>query len=244
MKSLPHEVNKEANTMEGHMSPQTPLHKTLHQATRSAHRRLECRIENYHPKFDVDHYRHLLQDYLGFYQPLERKLVVLADHLLPSPYQHRWLKTPRLEQDLLSLGMTQADIAALPLCGRLPAVPTHPQAVGVLYVIQDAIETGRLADLSQCERLGIQPSPGGSFFSSAGPPLEQYRQSDTLLTTATGGPSFQTLAIEAALDTFACFEAWLDYRRRSRHMNSSRWTVGSKPELAGAFEFDSLSGAA
>jgi heme oxygenase len=227
------------------MPPQAPLHETLHQVTRSAHRRLERRMESYHLKFGLHNYRRLLQDIWGFYQPLERKLVVLSDHLLTSPYSHQRLKAPRLEQDLLSLGMTEADIAALPLCGRLPAVPSQPRAVGVLYVLEDAAETGRIAGLHLCDMLGINPSQSGSFFSGSGPHVEQYEQEcGSATTTSVGEPCFQTLAVEAALDTFNCFEAWLDYRHRSQPTDYSRWTSESDPELARALHFDSLSGAA
>lgn len=223
----------------------TSLLEKLREATRSAHQRLERRVDSYQPKFNVHNYQRLLQDFWGFYQPLERKLIVLADHILPAPYSQQRLKAPRLEQDLLSLGMTEADVAALPLCGRLPAVPTYPQAFGVLYVIEDAAAAGRIAGLHLCEMLGIDPSQGGSFFSSTGPQLEQYqRECETEMATAVETPTFQTLAIEAARDTFDCFEGWLDYRHRSQRMNYSRWTVESEPELSRALHFDSLSGAA
>src|SRR5215831_13696151 len=146
-----------------------PLFERLHQSTRLAYQRLEGRVDNYPRNFDLHDYRRLLQDLWGFYQPLERKLVVLADHILPSPSSRRRCKAPRLEQDLLSLGMTEAGIAALPRCGRLPALPTLPQVFGVLYVIYEAVLDERTATthlhLAE-ERLGISPSQGGSFFSS------------------------------------------------------------------------------
>ena len=229
------------------MLERTPLFEKLRQATHLAHRRLEHRVDIYRPSFAVHNYRRLLQDLWGFYRPLERKLVVLADHIFPSRYSQRWLKAPRLAQDLLSLGMTEADIAALPLCGRLPALPTLPQAFGVQYVIECATLGERIDGLHVRETFGIDPSLGGSFFSSYDPRMDLYRQEfETVMTTAVGEPGPQTLAIEAAIDTFDCFEAWLDYRLRPQRASSSQWNVGnveSEPELDNALHFDSFSGA-
>lgn len=226
------------------MLERAPLFEKLRQATHLAHRRLEHRVDLYRPNFAAHNYRRLLQDLWGFYRPLEHKLVVLADHFLPSPYSQQRLKAPRLKQDLLSLGMTEADIAALPLCGRLPALPTLPQAFGVLYVIENAALGERIDGLHVRETLGIDPSRDGSFFSSYDPRMDQYRQEfETVMMTAVGAPNLQILAIAAAIDTFDCFEAWLDYRLRPQRANSSQWNVESEPELDKAVHFDSLSGA-
>jgi heme oxygenase (biliverdin-IX-beta and delta-forming) len=205
------------------------LFERLHHATRLAHQRLERRVDSYRPNFAVDNYRRLLQDFWGFYQPLERKLVVLANHNLPSTYSHysrQWCKARRLEQDLLSLGMTQADIVALPLCGRLPAIPTLPRVLGVLYVIDGAALGERATTYLAGDKLGISPSQGGSFFSSLSlsydPLVNSYWQEFIVMTEAVEEPDFQDLAIQSAMDTLECFETWLDYRQQSHLTNSMR----------------------
>ena len=227
----------------------SPVVERLHQATRLAHRRLERRVDTYRPTFDVHNYRRLLQDFWGFYQPLERKLVVLADHSLPSCYSQR-RKVPRLEQDLLWLGMTQADIAALPLCGRLPAIPTLPRVLGVLYVIDGAALGERIATTHLVgDKLGISPSQGGSFFASLSLPydpfVDSYWQEFIAMTEAVEEPDFQDLVIQSAMDTLECFETWLDHRKQSRLTNSLRmnptpWSSPLGSELFHAERFGDI----
>ncbi len=207
----------------------SPLFERLHRATHLAHRRFERRVDIYRPNFDVHNYRRLLQDFWGFYQPLERKLAVLADHNLPSSYSQRRRKAPRLEQDLLALRMTKADIAALPLCGRLPAIPTLPQVFGVLYIIDGAALGERIAATHlhvAGEHLGISPSQGGSFFSSLrasySPPLDTCWQELIAMTEAMEEPDLQDMVTQSAMDTLDCFETWLDHRKQSHLANSMR----------------------
>ncbi len=206
-----------------------PLFERLHRATDLAHRRLERRVDTYRPNFDVHGYRRLLQDFWGFYQPLERKLDVLAGHNLPSSYSQRRRKAPRLERDLLALRMTEADIAALPLCGRLPAIPTLPQVFGVLYVIDGAALGERIATTHLHiggENLTISPSQGASFFSSLRasytPPLDTCWQELIAMTEAVEESNLQDSIIQSAVDTLECFETWLDHRRQSHLANSMR----------------------
>lgn len=228
----------------------SPVVERLHQATRLAHRRLERRVDIYRSTFDVHNYRRLLQDFWGFYQPLERKLLVLASHSLPSFYSQQRRKAPRLEQDLLSLGMTEVDIAALPLCGRLPAIPTLPRVLGVLYVIDgpalgEQIPTTHLVG----NKLGISPSQGGSFFSSLSLPYDplvnSYWQQLIAMTEAVDEPDFQDLVIQSALDTLECFETWLDHRKQSHltysmRTNSLRWSSRLESELFCAERFGDI----
>jgi len=215
------------------------LFERLHQATRLAHRRLERQVDIYRPNFNVHNYRRLLQDFWGFYQPLERKLAVLADQNLPSSYSQRRRKAPRLKQDLLSLGVTETDIAALPLCGRLPAIPTLPQVFGVLYVIDGAALGERIvATHLGGDKLGISSSQGGSFLSglsaSYDPLLDTWWQDFIAMTETMEDPNLQDLVIRSAMDTLECFETWLDHRKQSpltNSMNSMRWSSQWEFEL-------------
>ena len=217
------------------------LFERLHQATRLAHRRLERQVDIYRPNFDIHNYRRLLQDFWGFYQPLERKLAVLADHHLPSSYSQQRRKAPRLEQDLLTLRMTEDDIAALPLCGRLPAIPTLPQILGVLYVIDGAALGERIATIHLgCNNLGVSPSQGGSFFSSLSASPESFLHTcppDFIaMAEAVEESDHQDLAIQSAIDTLECLERWLDHRKQSHVknsmlMNAMRWNAQLESEL-------------
>lgn len=232
------------------MVHESPLFERLHQAIRLAHRRLERRIDRIDlccPNLDIHGYRRLLQDFWGFYQPLERKLVVLTDRDLPSfYYSQQRRKAPCLNRDLLSLGMTEADIAALPLCGRLPAMPTLPRAFGVLYAVESTPVCGRLAGAHLLEKLGISPSRGGSFFSTFNLCGDQYRREfNKAMATAVEEPIHQIHAIEAAVDTLDCLEAWLEYRHRPQRTDYSRWNLQSEPQsYRGSHAVSGIGGAA
>jgi heme oxygenase len=155
-----------------------------------------------------------------------------------------------LEQDLLWLGMTQADIAALPLCGRLPAIPTLPRVLGVLYVIDGAALGERIATTHLVgDKFGISRSQGGSFFSSLSLPydpfVDSYWQEFIAMTEAVEEPDFQDLVIQSAMDTLECFETWLDHRKQSRltnslRMNPTRWSPPLGSELFHAERFGDI----
>jgi heme oxygenase len=206
---------------------------------------------NYCRDFDLLKYRRLLEVCWGFYQPLERKLVVLADHVLLSSFAQQRRKGPLLEQDLLSLGMTRADIAALPLCGPLPALRALAQGFGVLYATDgsgwgDRIATSYLSE----NKLGISSSRGGSFFfsirSSHDSLVNNICWQDVVATTAAvEGPEVEDWAIQSALDTFECFETWLAHQERSPcansvRANSLRWSSLWEPELFCAERFGDI----
>jgi heme oxygenase (biliverdin-IX-beta and delta-forming) len=228
-----------------------PLFERLHQATRLAHRRLERRVDMYGRNLDLHKYRRLLQVLWGFYQPLERKLVVLADHILLSSFAQQRRKAPLLKQDLLSLGMAESSIDALPLCGRLPALPTLAHVFGVLYAIDGSAWGNRIATRYLVEdTLGITSSHGGSFFfslrSSQDPLVNNRCWQDVVATTAAvEGPEVEDSAIQSALDTFECFETWLAHQERSpcahsARTNSLRWSSLWEPELFCAERFGDI----
>jgi hypothetical protein len=121
--------------------------------------------------------------------------------------------------------MTEADIAALPLCGRLPAIPTLPQVFGVLYVIDGAALGERIATIHLGgHNLGISPSQGGSFFSSLSashdPFLDTCPQDFIAMAQAVEEAGHQDLVIRSAIDTLECLERWLDHRKQSHVKHS------------------------
>jgi heme oxygenase len=140
--------------------------KCLKAATSSRHAALERQLPLLDANLSQAAYRHFVQRLFGFYDPLEAQLRAVplwdaggVDYAL----RH---KTPRLRHDLQVLGDTEASIAALPRCTRLPPL-THPaQLWGCLYVIEGATPGGQIIIKRLNAHLGLSAASGASFFTA------------------------------------------------------------------------------
>ncbi len=138
----------------------SPLLLALRQGTRDCHKMLEARLPFFSPSFDSADYRRLLQAYYGFHFPLEHCL---------SDYQGRERhKAPTLARDLLALGLSEADVGALPLCQALPAIHDEASALGVMYVLEGSTLGGQVLKRAMAERLGIGHDSGAAFLDVYG----------------------------------------------------------------------------
>ncbi|MGO0629461.1 biliverdin-producing heme oxygenase [Pseudomonas sp. SAR267] len=181
----------------------SPLLLALRQGTRDCHKLLEARLPFFSPSFDSADYRRLLQAYYGFHFPLEHRL---------SDYQGRERhKAPTLARDLLALGLSEADIGALPLCQALPAIHDEASALGVMYVLEGSTLGGQVLKRAMAERLGIGHDSGAAFLDVYGERTGSYWRS-FLERLGRAPAAEQAATMQAAIDTFTRFEAWLDHR--------------------------------
>ncbi|MBK4998691.1 biliverdin-producing heme oxygenase [Pseudomonas sp. S31] len=183
----------------------SPLLLALRAGTRACHTALEERLPFFREGFDVAGYRRLLSAYYGFHAPLELTL---------AGYQGvERAKAPALVRDLLALGLSAADIDALPLCQALPAVEDEARALGVMYVLEGSTLGGQVLKRAMAERLGLAPDRGLGFLDVYGAASGSYwrafleRLADAACTQAA-----QAATVQAAIDTFVCFERWLAQR--------------------------------
>jgi len=164
---------------------------------------LEARLPFFSPSFDSADYRRLLQAYYGFHFPLEHCL---------SDYQGRERhKAPTLARDLLALGLSEADVGALPLCQALPAIHDEASALGVMYVLEGSTLGGQVLKRAMAERLGIGHDSGAAFLDVYGERTGSYWRS-FLERLGRAPAAEQAATMQAAIDTFTRFEAWLDHR--------------------------------
>ncbi|MFJ4349350.1 biliverdin-producing heme oxygenase [Pseudomonas sp. NPDC089428] len=183
----------------------SPLLLALREGTRDCHKALEARLPFFSPGFDSAAYRRLLQAYYGFHAPLEHHL---------SEYQGpERRKTATLARDLLALNLSEADIAALPQCQALPAIRDEASALGVMYVLEGSTLGGQVLKRAMAERLGIGHDSGAAFLDVYGELTGSYWRSflERLGQASAAAPA-QAITVQAAVDTFTCFEAWLDQR--------------------------------
>ncbi len=114
----------------------------LRQATGAAHVHLEERLERSAFTMDAVPYRKLVAAFLGFFDPVERRLLERGDFDAEDYTFHQ--KSPWLRADLVTLGLSRNEIADLPRCAKLPQVGSPAAAFGCTYVLEGATLGGRV----------------------------------------------------------------------------------------------------
>ncbi|BCJ07949.1 biliverdin-producing heme oxygenase [Pseudomonas sp. RtIB026] len=181
----------------------SPLLLALREGTRACHEGLEARLPFFSEGFDRAAYARLLAAYHGFHAPL--------DTLLAGYQAAERNKTPALSRDLSALAI---DVEALPLCHALPRIDDEASALGVMYVLEGSTLGGQLLKRAMAERLGIDADSGGAFLDVYGAQTgARWRSFLARLAGADPEPAAQARTVKAAVETFTCFEQWLEERR-------------------------------
>ena len=108
-------------------------------------------------------YRRLLARFYGFYTPAETSLCGVTN--LQSALTD-WPKRRKIEwlvKDLSALGFTGQQVADLPLCSHLPALPGTAEALGCLYVLEGSTLGGQIIGRHLRATLQLEPDNGASF---------------------------------------------------------------------------------
>ena len=184
--------------------------KRLRQATYARHAALECQLPLLDPQLSRERYRHFVTRFLGYYAPLETRLLALPWwNDIGFSYAERY-KTPRLVRDMLALGVTTDTLTTFARCRDLPQIDTLPQALGCLYVIDGATLGGQIITRHLQANLGLTPTSGAAFFSGYGAQTGPRWQAFGVMLTArseqTGG---HQAIIDTANHTFATIDRWL-----------------------------------
>lgn len=156
-------------------------------------------------------YRHLLEQFYGFYAPLEKALQA-RELTLPSATRSalvaRLKKSALLRQDLHYLGVPAEP---LPLCRNLPPLGTQAEVLGCVYVMEGATLGGRIITQHIRATLGLTPLTGGSFFEGYGDATGMMWQSMRQLLVS-GAPDTKTenTIVTNAVTTFASLRSWCE----------------------------------
>jgi heme oxygenase (biliverdin-IX-beta and delta-forming) len=203
---------------------------SLRQRTKPYHDRLESRLDILSRIDSMSGYRTILTRFYGFYVPLEPILAYHIQTAAPEFTYERRRKAGHLMADLHTLGLSSAEIAALPLCVELTTLLSLPQALGCLYVLEGATLGGQIIARHLKTSLGLDETNGAAFFNSYGDDTGRmwraYGENLTAYVALHGNqdsnkttlewaieqpldPSLEETIIAAACDTFARFEIWL-----------------------------------
>jgi heme oxygenase (biliverdin-IX-beta and delta-forming) len=143
------------------------LRQRLKRDTAAVHQRLEAQLRLLDPSLDVHRYLRVLEMFYGFYVPVEFDVTRRAAAELPLGFPLR-ARAELIERDLLALGRSPADLAALPLCNDRPELSCVEDLAGCLYVIEGACLGGRVLSPRLHRRLGLAKESGAAFFAGDG----------------------------------------------------------------------------
>lgn len=184
----------------------------LRDATAEAHRELEATMALAGRCADRASYRALLADLFGIYAPLEAALAAVEWDGLGIDFAAR-TKSQWLHADLMALGLSSLDIAALPRTTRLPTIQSPSDGFGVLYVLEGASLGGQFIIRQIPRALGLTETAGVRFFASYGADVGEHWRSFIAAMALYGASEERAEAMErAALVTFEHFLFWMNER--------------------------------
>lgn len=184
----------------------------LRQGTSAAHTQLEAEIDIPEVCRNGQAYSRLVKGFWGYYAPFETVLKRIGGWEAAG---FSWTERSKLEflrQDLKALGLTEAEIAALPRCQQLPAPRNLPEAFGCAYVLEGSTLGGRHIT-GILEQTGIPPE-ARHFFGSYGARVgEAWKEFCEMLARLDLDEAETKAAVAAASQTFSTIGRWLKSSR-------------------------------
>lgn len=162
---------------------------------------------------DRGRYRTLLAQFLGFYGPLEDRIAGAHDWGAEGIDFDNRRKAWRLEEDLRALGMTAAEIAALPRCAAaaLPEARDAGTAFGCFYVLEGSTLGGRHISAMLDRGSADIPEEARTFFQGygreTGPMWKAFCESLESFASRGDGDAI----IQGGGDTFRSLQQWMQH---------------------------------
>ncbi|MCU0426479.1 MAG: biliverdin-producing heme oxygenase [Candidatus Kapabacteria bacterium] len=155
-------------------------------------------------------YRLFLQKFYGFHVPLEQVLSGFPWDSVGINFDER-RKVALLSHDLKALGLSDADIVALPLAETLPAMNTLEEAMGVMYVMEGSTLGGQIQSRQVQKMFGFDAENGAAYFSSYGANVGAMWKAccEAIVKVADDNLAKEDVIIASAQRTFAALEEWL-----------------------------------
>ena len=177
----------------------------LRAETNTLHKRLEDDLNLIGTGLSVEHYRHTLARFYGFYRPLEEQIFPRLPLALRPLFEGR-RKTAKLERDLTFLRISPNN---LPNCPFVPDVTRLPDLLGSLYVTEGATLGGQLISRHIETILGLRNSTGYEFFSGYGAETGSRWKSFRTALLDYSSPQIDSEIVRAAQTTFKALHLWL-----------------------------------
>ena len=199
---------------------ETSMRQRLKRETAAVHHHLETQLGLLDPNLDVELYRRVLETFYGFYVPVEIDVTRLAATEMPIGFPLR-ARAELIARDLLALGRSPADLAALPVCSDRPVLSCVEDLAGCLYVLEGACLGGQVLSPLLHRRLGLAKGSGATFF--AGDEERTLARWTLIVAWLDGLPRMGASTariISAAGATFEAFARWAAVAR-----GGLRWPI-------------------
>ena len=158
----------------------------------------------------ISSYRRIIEAFYGFYQPLEPRVIAAATKMsCLAEYDHA-IRTSWLEQDLVCLGYSMADIANLACYEEFPPLSTRGSLAGCLYVIQGSTLGGATVVGSLAKNEKLKAVRAAHFFRGYGErTIPSWQHACRFIESTCHSMTETHAAIESARCVFLHLERWL-----------------------------------
>jgi heme oxygenase (biliverdin-IX-beta and delta-forming) len=178
----------------------------LRKRTADLHQLIERRVPVFREGFTLEDYARLVEQFFGFWAPVEERLSNLRSLRDPDLALRSRLKCSLLREDLLILGR---DPAAVRQCEKLPRLDTFLQGLGCLYVLEGSTLGSQIISRRLKEKLQLDERTGASFFNAYGGLTGARWMEFKDFVSASVKFERADNVVEAARETFTCFYEWL-----------------------------------
>ena len=188
----------------------------LREATRDVHERMHA-----HAGFAAAatgeasraDYTRLLARLWGFHSPFDAQTGAAVTRLRLPLDSAAYARAQHISADLVWLGLSEADITALPRCAALQPPASSAELFGALYVIEGSTLGGVQMARAVAPMLAAQgagESDGRRFFLGHGPSHgAMWRSFLARLEDAAADPADSRRIVAGAQRTFGVFEDWM-----------------------------------
>jgi heme oxygenase len=189
--------------------PRSMIRAALKRATQAHHDALEHRMAPLLGPISFDDYGSLLKRLLGFYGPLEERILALSVcQAIPLDVGRR-AKAHLLARDLRFLGSGEAELTALSVCEDLPDVSGISRAFGCLYVLEGATLGGQVIAEHLRQHLGLNEEGGCDFFASYGNEVGMMWRAFLSALDSYCRDGADGAILVGSVETFAAMDRWL-----------------------------------
>ncbi len=186
----------------------------LRAETRSEHDAIEDTLNLTGEDITLADYRYRLEQFYGFYRPMENRMRSVDDWLAPWLDAKERRKTSLLKEDLHLLGCSSPD--SLSMCMDLPLLKDPAAYFGCLYVLEGATLGGQVISRHIHKKLGLTAATGGRFFEGYGSRTGfMWQQFRAAIGQFASSKDLQDSAIAAARSTFDRLNQWCQRKNLS-----------------------------